>query len=834
MIVPNKFPRNQPTSRRLAIVGEAPGAEEDQMGEPFIGQSGRLLRFMIGSVGHSPDQCLLANVCQVRPPYNEIESFAFDGPEIQDGLAQLHTDLEQFQPNCILALGKTAFRALNPGVCYLGDKGETVVPLNYWRGSLFRTPSGRKGIGAYHPAYILRSYGESGIFRFDIARAVAQAASPDIPSRIRVFSIHPSLTEVLDYCARIRRDRLTIGFDIEGVTNNVGITCLSFFDSPDRGIVIPFWTNGSHYWSAQEEIQVWEAVAGVLSAPDVPKILQNALYEFFVLQWKHKIVMRNVTEDIMLKHWELFPEFDKNLGLQCSIYTLEPYYKDERESNDPDVQLTYNGKDSAVTIESSQVQETLINKQPKSNAHYRFNISLLPAFNYMSLRGVKLDPAKLEDKKTKVGLEIDSLSTEITGLLGRPFNAKSTPDKQWLLYDYLGYEPYKIYGRTTKEEVLHRYYQKYREPVLRLVIQLVSKRTRKSDLEKLVADADGRIRSSNNIVGTVTGRVSASSSYALMPYWTKKGLLKWDYTGTSLQTQTKDVRECAVADPGHFFFQCDLAGADAWTVAADLAALGHPTMLEDLKARIKPAKVLLAMLGILEETKDMKLVLAFNQRPRDEIKSFTDSMKIGKGILPDGRPADWKYTCMKRVQHGTNYEMQPPLLSSTIFKDSDGLIDLSNSESTLYQSLYNLRYNVKARVAWLREELGAKQAIQTASGIRRKFYAIRNPRLLDDATVREALSTEPQANTTYACNWALRNLWYDPANRRRSGGLFIEPLIQIHDAVAGQFPEKVLDFAKQAIPAYFNNVLRIHGVDITIPYDGAFGTDWLNTNTGTL
>ena len=173
LLVPNRFPTYVPSNKRLAIIGEAPGYDEtqatDALGhpdpQPFVGASGRYLRLVLGSVNHSADHCLLANVCQHNPPHNEIDNFSFDGPEIQSGIERLKADLNTFKPNCILALGKTAFRVFNPDVCFFDKKGDYIVPLSSWRGSVFHSPLGYKSLGCYHPAYILRQFSDSGLFQ---------------------------------------------------------------------------------------------------------------------------------------------------------------------------------------------------------------------------------------------------------------------------------------------------------------------------------------------------------------------------------------------------------------------------------------------------------------------------------------------------------------------------------------------------------------------------------------------------------------------------------------------------------------------------------------------
>ena len=84
---------------------------------------------------------------------------------------------------------------------------------------------------------------------------------------------------------------------------------------------------------------------------------------------------------------------------------------------------------------------------------------------------------------------------------------------------------------------------------------------------------------------------------------------------------------------------------------------------------------------------------------------------------------------------------------------------------------------------------------------------------------------EPQANTTCATNRAIQQLWNDPENRS-NGKLIIEPLHQVHDAVIGQFPKEVTDWAVAKIKSYFQNPLTIAGMSITIPFDGGYGASW--------
>lgn len=865
MVVPNLFPKVAPTTRRLAVIGEAPGDDESAIGEPFVGTSGRFLRAILAQCGASCSQTFFGNICQHQPPYNDIEKLSWEGPEIQQGIAALVADLETFRPNCILALGKTAFRFFKPDVCYQGQRGFQ-VPLSDWRGSVFQGERG-KTVATYHPAYILRSYNDFPFFKFDVARAVRHSSDPTFAPLVRTGVLRPTLGQVLEYCAQACRDRIPQTFDIEGYPDSVGVTMLSLVPTanPGTGIVIPFVLNG-HYWSEEEEVEVWKALASLLADPLVPKTAHNCFYELFVLAWRHRIIVNNLADDTMMAHWELYPDFAKgdkeertkvsatqkkrSLGVCASLYTEQHFYKDDRLSSDQDVRLNYNFLDSSVTAEIRNVTTSQLQRHGPSYAHYRFNISLVPAYTRIMLRGCRFDAEKARTLAGEVELEIADLNKQINEELDRRgvfgdfpvsktnekhrardgFNVKSPTQKCWLIYDHLKCTPLKRWGRTADEDALLHFFGKTRDPLLRLVIRCVRKRTRLSDIGKLIPDTDGRLRTSYDLVGTNSGRLSSRNSMSMV-FDPEEG---WVNTGTNLQNQTEELRVCETADsPEHSLGQWDLAGADAWTVAAELAALGYPTMLDDLLYGIKPSLVLYQMVETHAAGGDVSTVNRLDRATLKQhgtrIKAYLDSVK-GK-LDSTGRPLDWLYLCSKRIQHGSNYDMQETRTSELIFGDSDGTIDLPPKDAKLYQSFYKLRYRTDARNDWIRSTLQKTQCITTSCGIRRQFFGIRHGGIVDDATVREASAVNPQANTTFITNSALQRLWYDPRNRTSGGRLHVEPLIQVHDALVEQHYTRDTDFTARMMREWFTVPIKVQGIEIRIPVEGKFGPTWGSCKT---
>jgi uracil-DNA glycosylase len=125
------------------LVGEAPGAEEDQRGEPFVGQAGRLLDNMLAAIGlKRGENVYICNVLKCRPPGNRNpEPF-----EVAQCSPHLLRQLELIKPKLILAMGRFAVQSL------LG----TEASIASLRGRLHRY-QGVPLIVTYHPAYLLRN-----------------------------------------------------------------------------------------------------------------------------------------------------------------------------------------------------------------------------------------------------------------------------------------------------------------------------------------------------------------------------------------------------------------------------------------------------------------------------------------------------------------------------------------------------------------------------------------------------------------------------------------------------------------------------------------------------
>ena len=131
----------------LVFVGEAPGAEEDRQGLPFVGPAGQLLTKMIESIGFRREEVYIANVLKCRPPGNRTPKPA----EIENCEPYLAAQLSLIQPKLICALGTFAAQTLL----------KTTTPISALRGRIHRYQQ-IPVICTFHPAYLLRSPAEKG------------------------------------------------------------------------------------------------------------------------------------------------------------------------------------------------------------------------------------------------------------------------------------------------------------------------------------------------------------------------------------------------------------------------------------------------------------------------------------------------------------------------------------------------------------------------------------------------------------------------------------------------------------------------------------------------
>lgn len=121
----------------IMFIGEAPGAEEDVQGEPFVGRAGQFLTKMINAMGYGRNEVFIANICKCRPPNNRTPN----ADEMQKCLPYLQEQIRAVRPKTLFLLGNTAIKGLLGGSAARGQWARfDGIPV----------------MSTYHPSYIIR------------------------------------------------------------------------------------------------------------------------------------------------------------------------------------------------------------------------------------------------------------------------------------------------------------------------------------------------------------------------------------------------------------------------------------------------------------------------------------------------------------------------------------------------------------------------------------------------------------------------------------------------------------------------------------------------------
>jgi DNA polymerase len=126
---------------KVMFIGEAPGADEDRLGEPFVGRAGKLLDKILAAIEFDRSQVYIANILKCRPPNNRDP----DPGEMDQCIPYLETQIAMIGPKFICCLGRIAAQRLL----------ETKAPLGKLRGGWF-DKYGARVMVTYHPAALLR------------------------------------------------------------------------------------------------------------------------------------------------------------------------------------------------------------------------------------------------------------------------------------------------------------------------------------------------------------------------------------------------------------------------------------------------------------------------------------------------------------------------------------------------------------------------------------------------------------------------------------------------------------------------------------------------------
>jgi DNA polymerase I len=438
----------------------------------------------------------------------------------------------------------------------------------------------------------------------------------------------------------------------------------------------------------------------------------------------------------------------------------------------------YNGLDTCVTFE---VLDALLPQlDPHTSATYDFSRRLQAPVLEMRLRGILIDQARKAEvielyyeKLDFLERNLERIVCEGAGFYG--FNWRSPKQLMELFYDRLGIPVIKRGGRPTVNREALEKMEAYTiaKPIVRH-LEAMRDLGKKISMLKTEIDPDGRMRTSYNIGGTSTGRLSSSFS--------EFG------TGTNLQNIEESLRSVFVADPGMKLAYLDAEQGESRVVGAiEYNLFGDSRYLDSC------------------ESGDLHTNVARLCWPS---LPWANNPKADKALAEQlyYRHYSRRFMC-KKIGHGSNYGGKPRTLAAQAKVDVGVIEDFQPKYFTAFPA--HLRWH--AAVAQQLQQAGY---LISLTGRKRWFFGRRN----DDATLREAIAYDPQGSLADIVNRGMLQVWRDQR---------CQLLMQIHDAILVQYPEQDEDDVIPRIQEGLRLPVNLRdGRELVIPYGVKTGWNW--------
>lgn len=570
-----------PFEPKLMIVGGFPSQKDVDAQTPFTSHGGYELGLALQAAGTSLTETYRTYAVKYQPPMGKESSFNLIGVDKDVEVAKLiNEEIKLFKPNCILAIGEFAFNAVT------GYSGI----LNY-RGSILLSQScGVKVVGTIDPDLLFGRFGNADgvlpytwlqVFKHDVARAVAESNSStfELPHRELVVA-HDSLELYRFFRQYKGLDKVAV--DIESI--NCVPVCVGFAFNKHHAISVPLVTKVGKFnftdMSNAENNECWKLIDTALRESKI--IGHNYKYDDFKLGLIG-FQSPNVYSDTLIKTRVLFPELpSKKLNVVSSIWTREPYYKEEGKEfkigkSRSDQLLLYNAKDCAVEFEVDEAQEADLIALGEAHhvplVDYYYNYMMKKHKFYLALEnnGFAVDFERKKELSNRYKAYQKYTHEALVELLdNKEINVKSYPQMYNLLYKELGFKPYK--KDPTSEDSIVKLISTHckgkdgekKKKILETILEERRVRDQRSRYINFEPDFDRRCKTSYAISSTETCR----SSTAIL-----KKPIRPAKMGLAFQTISKhgklakDIRSMFVCDPGYVFIQADSSQAEARVVA---------------------------------------------------------------------------------------------------------------------------------------------------------------------------------------------------------------------------------------------------------------------------
>lgn len=565
---------------RLIIVGESPSPGETAAFQAT--KNWRVFYELLRDAGINPQDVWYTYVCKhfVPPNAKGGRKIPFRiraknvGIDLDEQVANLAIELRSLDSTCVLALGATALWATT-GNSSIGDYRGSILP---GLGNKVVATYDPRGLNIWETAEFI-GYWNRHVMLFDFIRALKQSYINGIQRPSRNLQICRNSGQLRDFIDRHRHFTRPAN-DIEARGSGLPF-CNGFSFRPSEGLTVPFWNRGEIAnllsISDSEMVQMWLLMEWIYRNYDI--IGQNYKYDEDKIR-RLGFSPRKLISDTMMKAFAISPELPKGLAYNTSIYTEEPFYKNEGmyEGSVEDLMIGC-ARDSCVTKEIDIGMEVDLEAIGMNQFYYNFLMELHGLYLGVESEGFCIDSNKRNELFQKYITWSERLAHELYTLVGDYLNVNSPKQVAILLY-----EVYRIPNRgegTGEEEItaiLNNQSSKLDAKQKRsLEIILEKRRVDKTIGNYLAAlpDYDGKMKTTYFLC-LDTGRTSTGMQEPpIRPeieYRDGKNQKKKKALGTAFQTITHhgdigaDVRAQYTPEKGFVFVNGDSAQAEARVV----------------------------------------------------------------------------------------------------------------------------------------------------------------------------------------------------------------------------------------------------------------------------
>jgi uracil-DNA glycosylase family 4 len=570
---------------KIMLLGDWAGGSEVNQRESLVGSTGEVLDRAFTEIG-VPDyrsQFYFSNVYKYHPgnPYG-----ALDKKVLADCITKLWAEIQDVNPNVIVTLGELPLQVVC-GVKKVMTYRGTVLP-NEKFGYL------PKVIPTIHPLHLAMPTKMSGdffedkklyngiwknILQLDLLKALEESKTRDFHPPDRLLRV---ATNSLDVIRFFNNNKGRIPYaDVETHKSTI-CTCLGIAFDKYEGLSIPLFQKVGDiqlcHIPHSDLARIWQEIQELFNRIKIAG--QNLKFD----QQKLELLgfRMAVFSDVMLKAHTVNSELPFfSLNFLSSIYTKEPYYKDEGKEFNPkkhDIKrlFLYNAKDCVVTAEVDECLETELRELSEEfhtdlvKFYYEYVVPQHQFYFDLEKTGFDVDEGALAYLRMKYETWRDILQVKLDTAAGRNINIESPKQVKEFLYGQMKLPV--IYDRKgkvkTDEDTLSkllkdRVRNESKREIIRNILEF--RRVSKTLSTYLMCgrDYDNRIRSNYRIIGTETGR----SSTTIL-----KEPVRPEEIGFAFQTITKhgdignDVRRYLIPRPGYDLVNVDLAQAEAKVV----------------------------------------------------------------------------------------------------------------------------------------------------------------------------------------------------------------------------------------------------------------------------